>query len=90
MIDPVPALGLDQIPPGLISLVAGHNDMLGVHTRVLDRQFLLDLPDATSEDGDRSETFLDGGPVAPVTEIPMPRVDGDVLLTRSSENRCCE
>ena len=80
MIDPVPALGLDQIPPGFISLIAGHNDTLSIHARVLDRQLLLDLPDTASDDGDRSETFLERDSIAPATEISVPDVDSDVLF----------
>ena len=79
MVEPVPTLCLDQIPPSFVSFVAGHNDMFDVHARVLDRELFLDLPDTTGDDGDRSETLFEGGSVAPVPEVPMSHVDGNVL-----------
>jgi hypothetical protein len=81
MIDPVPTLGLDQIPPIFIFLVAGHDNMPGVHTRILGGQLFLYLPHTAGEDGNGGETFLRGVTVAPVGEISMPLVDGDVLWT---------
>ena len=79
MVEPVPTLGLDQIPPSFVSFVTSHDDMLDVHTRVRGRQFLLDFPDTTGDDGDRGETLFEGNVFAPVSEVPVPHVDGDVL-----------
>lgn len=79
MINPIPTLGLDQIPPSFISLVASHDNVPGVHTGILDRQLLLYLPDTAGEGRNGGETLFKGIAVAPVTEISMPLVDGDVL-----------
>jgi hypothetical protein len=51
MVEPIPTLGRDKIPPSLVSLVASHDDVFRVHTGELDRQLLLNLPDTASEDG---------------------------------------
>ena len=80
MIDPVPTLGLDQIPPSFVSLVAGHNNMPDVHARVLDGQLFLHLSNTSGDDRNGGETLFKGDAVAPVTEITMPHMDGDVLL----------
>lgn len=80
VVESVPTLCLDQIPPSFVSLIAGHDNMLDVHTRVLDRKLVLDLPDTTGDDRDGGETFLEGVTVAPVSEIAMSDVNGDVLL----------
>lgn len=79
VVNPVPTLGFDQIPPSLVPLITGHNDIPDTHTGVLDCQLLLDLPDATGDGGDRGETLLNGISVAPVSKVPMPHVNGDVL-----------
>jgi hypothetical protein len=81
VVESVPTLGLDQIPPGLVSLITGHDDIPDADTGVFDCQLLLNLPDATGDDGDRGETVLDGNSVAPVSEIAVPHVNGDVLQT---------
>ena len=80
MIKPEPTLGPDQIPPSFVSLVAGHNNMPGVHTRILYGQLFLYFPNTAGDDGNGGETLLKGDTIAPVTEITMPNVDGDVLL----------
>ena len=36
MVQPIPTLGLDLTPPRLVSLVAGHDDVIDVHIRVLE------------------------------------------------------
>ena len=81
MVQSVPTLGLDQVPPGLVSLVAGHDDMIDFHVRVLKRQLLPDLPDAAGDDRDRSETFLEGDSIAPAAEVATSHVNGNVLPT---------
>ena len=81
MVQPVPTLGLDQVPPGLVSLVAGHEYMVDVHARVLERQLFLDLSNATSNDRDGGETFLEGDSITPITEVAMSHVNGNVLAT---------
>lgn len=55
--------------------------MSGIHTRELDGQFLLNLPDTADEGRNRCEAFLNGVVVAPAAEIPVSLVDGDVLHT---------
>lgn len=55
--------------------------MSGIHTRVLEGQLFLYLPDTAGDDGNRGETLFNGVTAAPVTEVSMPHVYGDVLWT---------
>ncbi|KAF9786654.1 hypothetical protein BJ322DRAFT_663309 [Thelephora terrestris] len=69
MAETMTTLGLDRIPSRLVSLVACRNNKPDVHTRILGRPVLQDLPDAVGDGRNCSETLPEA---LPLHESPCP------------------
>ena len=80
-----PTLRSDPVPPRLISLIAGQNNMVDDDTQPI-QDLLLDLLHPTCDDRKRREAIFDGHFPAPVREVSMPYMDSDPLLKRVKRN----
>ena len=78
VIDSIPALGSDLLPPGGILLIACHDNMLNRNSLAIE-DFLFDFLDSPCDHGYGCKAVAQSHSSAPGCEITMAHVDGNPL-----------
>ena len=86
VIDSIPALGSDLLPPGGILLIACHDNMLNRNSLAIE-DFLFDFLDSPCDHGYGCKAVAQSHSSAPSCEITMAHVDGNPLKNLS-ETKC--